>query len=208
MEVEMRIKTLCGGALVLFGMFVFPSLVFSVSPEPQSKKAKRISPSVEKSAALAEAKGKEAVKAFGRQIAGTYLVAREPDAGTSRILTIFADGNLSSIQSIQFNGGAAGGGFSNQQGVWKRVGTREIRSTILDLSYDFQTGEFLGMAVASYDLQFDKTFQTVTGTVEGKIFSPGIDPMNPGDAEPIDEFSDTFEAQRVVVDTSSDEEGD
>ena len=115
---------------------------------------------------------------------------------------------MSSIQSIQFNGGAAGGGFSNQQGVWKRVGTREIRSTILDLSYDFETGDFLGMTAASYDLQFDKTFQTVTGTVEGKIYSPGIDPLNPGDAEPIGEFSDTFEAQRVIVDTSTDEEGD
>ena len=121
MEVEMRIKTLCGGALVLFGVFVFPSLVFSVSPEPQFKKAKQISPLVKKPAVLVEGKGKEAVKAFGSRIAGTYIVAREPDAGTSRMLTIFADGNLSSIQSIQFNGGAGGGGFSNQQGVWKRV---------------------------------------------------------------------------------------
>ncbi|MBM2835556.1 MAG: hypothetical protein HW406_2717 [Candidatus Brocadiaceae bacterium] len=188
-------------------MFVFPSLGFSVSPEPQSKKAKQISPLVEKSAALAEAKGKEAVKAFGNRIAGTYIVAREPVAGTSRILTIFADGNLSSIQSIQFNGGAAGGGFSNQQGVWKRVEPREIRATVLDLSYDFETGDFLGMTAASYSLQFDKMFQTVTGTVEGNIFSPGIDPLNPGDAEPIDEFSDAFEAQRVIVDTSASEEG-
>lgn len=65
MEVEMRIKTLCGGALVLFEMFVFPSLGFSASPEPQSKKAKQMSPLVEKSAALAAVKGKEAVKAFG-----------------------------------------------------------------------------------------------------------------------------------------------
>ena len=203
----MRIKTVYGGVLVLFGMVVFPSLVFSVSPEPQSKKAKQSSLLVEKSASLAEGKGKEAVKAFGNRIAGTYLVVREPDAGISRILTIFADGNLSSIQSIQFNGGAGGGGFSNQQGVWKRVGPREIRATVLDLSYDFETGNFLGMAVASYRLQFDKTFRAVTGTVEGNIFSPGIDPLDPGDAEPIDEFSDTFEAQRVVVDTSATEEG-
>ena len=203
----MRIKTLYGGVLVLFGMFVFPSLGFSVSPEPQSEKAKQMSPLVEKSAAFAAAKGKDVVKAFGSRIAGTYIVAREPDAGNSRILTIFADGNLSSIQSIQFSGGAGGGGFSNQQGAWKRVGPREIRATALDLSYDFETGDFLGMAVASYDLQFDKTFQTVTGTVEGNIYSPGIDPLNPGDAEPIDEFSDAFEAQRVVVDTSATEEG-
>lgn len=204
----MRIKTLYGGVLVLLGMFVFPSLGFSVSPKPQSEKAKQISPLVKKSVALAKAKGKEAVKAFGSRIAGTYIAAREPDAGTSRILTIFADGNLSSIQSVQFNGGAGGGGFSNQQGVWKRVGPREIRATVLDLSYDFETGNFLGMAVASYDLQFDKAFRTVSGTAEGNIYSPGIDPLNPGDAEPIDKFSDTFEAQRVIVDTSTDEEGD
>ena len=75
------------------------------------------------------------------------------------------------------------------------------------MSYDFETGDFLGMTAASYSLQFDKMFQTVTGTVEGKIYSPGIDPLNPGDAEPIDEFSDTFEAQRVIVDTSASEEG-
>ena len=62
------------------------------------------------------------------------------------------------------------------------------------------------MNAATYNLQFDKTFQTVTGSVEGKIFSPGIDPLNPGDAEPINEFSDTFEAQRVVVDKSTVEE--
>jgi len=204
----MRIKTLCGGALVLFGVFVFPSLVFSVPPEPQSKKAKQIGHSVKKSAALAEGKGKETVKAFGNRIAGTYIVSREPDAGPSRILTIFADGNLSSIQSIQFNGGAGGGWFSNQQGVWKRAGTREIRATVLDLSYDFETGDFHGVAAASYDLQFDKTFQTVTGLVEGKVYSPGIDPLNPGDAAPIDEFSDAFEAQRIVVDTPTDKEGE
>lgn len=204
----MRIKALYIGAVFLFGMVIFPSLVFSASPEPQSKKAKQSSPLIKKPAVLVEGKGKEATKSFGVRIAGTYIVARETDAGISRILTIFADGNLSSIQSIQFNAGAGGGWFSNQQGAWKRAGPREIRATVFDLSYGSQTGDFLGIAVAGYDLQFDKTFQTVTGTVEGNIYSPGIDPLNPGDAEPIDEFSDTFEAQRIVVDTSSDEEGD
>ena len=38
----MRIKTVYGGVLVLFGMVVFPSLVFSVSPEPQSKKRNKV----------------------------------------------------------------------------------------------------------------------------------------------------------------------
>src|SRR5918992_1240625 len=44
--------------------------------------------------------------AFAEKVAGTYLVARDPAEGPSRILTIHADGNLSSIQSIQFSEGA------------------------------------------------------------------------------------------------------
>ncbi len=205
----MKRKALYIGAVVFWGMAVISSPVFSVPPEPQSKTVKRISRSKENSAISAETTGKDTVKVFGRKIAGTYIVVREPDAGISRILTIFADGNLSSIQSIQFNGGVPGiaGGFSNQQGVWKRIGPCEIRATALDLSYNFQTGDFRGMAVASYDLQFDKTFQTVTGMSKGKVFSPGINPLNPGDAEPIAEFNDTFEAQRVVVHICNEEGG-
>jgi hypothetical protein len=34
---------------------------------------------------------------FAEKVAGTYLVTREPAEGPSRILTIHADGNLSSI---------------------------------------------------------------------------------------------------------------
>ena len=63
-------------------------------------------------------------------------------------------------------------GLVINKGVWKRVGTHEIRATILDLSYDFETGDFLGMTAASYSLQFDKMFQTVTGTVEGRSIVP------------------------------------
>jgi hypothetical protein len=43
------------------------------------------------------------------------------------ILTIHADGNLSSILSIQFSEAAGPGsnaGFSDQQGAWKKAGGR------------------------------------------------------------------------------------
>ncbi len=205
-EVHMKAKTLYGGALILLGVFIFPSAGFSVTPELQSKRVKPVSPLVERPVSLSGGKGRAVTKSFGVRIAGTYVAARNPEAGASRILTVFADGNLSSIQSIQFSEGAAGGGFSNQQGAWKRVGPREIQATILDFSYDLETGNFLGISVAHYNLQFDKTFRTVSGTVEGKVFSPGIDPMNPGNAEPIAEFSDSFEAQRVTVSKSTTEE--
>jgi hypothetical protein len=47
---------------------------------------------------------------FGRKIAGVYVVSRPPEAGPSRLLTLSADGILSSIQSTQFSGGAGGVG--------------------------------------------------------------------------------------------------
>jgi hypothetical protein len=34
---------------------------------------------------------------FGEKVAGTYLVTRDPSDGPSRLLTIHADGNLSTI---------------------------------------------------------------------------------------------------------------
>jgi fructose-1,6-bisphosphatase len=62
---------------------------------------------------------------FAAKAAGTYLVTRDPADGPSWILTIHADGNLSSILSIQFSEAAGPGsnaGFSDQQGAWKKAG--------------------------------------------------------------------------------------
>jgi hypothetical protein len=114
---------------------------------------------------------------------------------------------LTSIQSVQFGTGATGVGFSDQQGTWKRVGARVIEATVLDLSYEPITGEFLGTAIARYNLRFDRSFQTVTGEAKGKLFDPGVDPLNPGETKPIAEFSDVFQAQRVTVDHSVTETG-
>jgi hypothetical protein len=198
----MRMKTSYGGALVLLGGFVFSSAGFSVSLEPQTERAKQISSLVENAAAV-ESKGKGALKPFGVRIAGLYLVIRKPEDGSSRILTIFADGNLTSINSTQFEfGEGVVGAFSNQQGVWRRVGDGRVEATVLDFTYEPSTGDFFGTAVARYDLQFDRTFEAVTGRVEGKIFNPGVDPLNPGAVEPIAEFSDNFKAQRVTVGNS------
>ena len=55
----------------------------------------------------------------------------------------------------------------------------------------------IGTTGAHYVLEFDKSFQTVEGTVEGKVFAPGVDPLHPGEAAPIAQFTDEFTAQRV-----------
>jgi hypothetical protein len=137
---------------------------------------------------------------FAEKVAGTYLVARDPSDGPSRILTIHADGNLSSIQSTQFSEGVGpegSVGFSNQHGAWEKANNQQIEATVLDFEYDLSDGTFLGTTGARYVLEFHQDFQVVEGTVEGKIFAPGVDPLHPGDAAPIAQFTDEFTAQRV-----------
>lgn len=141
----------------------------------------------------------DTVNSFGARIAGTYLVIHQPSEGPTRILNLFADGNITGMQSVQFGGDVPGEGFSNQHGTWKSVGENKIVATVLDLDYTPSTGEFVGTAIARYNLQFDNTLQTFTATAQGQVFSPGVDPLNPGDAEPFFEFSDNFQAKRVAV---------
>jgi hypothetical protein len=124
---------------------------------------------------------------FGREIAGVYVVSRAPEAGPSRLLTLSADGVLSSIRSTQFSVG-----FSNQQGVWRRTGKETVEATVLNIDYDNATRAFTGMAVATYQLTFLEERQRVQGTVTGKIYPVGVDPLHPGSALP-------FEAERVRV---------
>lgn len=134
---------------------------------------------------------------LGKRFAGTYLVSRDPTTGPSRILTIFADGNLSSIQSIQTRSPVTADSFTNQHGTWKWVGTRKLEATVLDFTFDPPTGNFGGTAIAVYWLTFTKDFETLSGEVEGKIFAAGVDPLDPGNAQPIATFTDRFEARRV-----------
>ena len=137
---------------------------------------------------------------FAEKVAGTYLVTRDPADGPSRILTIHADGNLSSIQSIQFREGAGpegNAGFSDQQGAWEKAGNQQIQAKVLDFEYDLSDGTFLGTTGAHYVLEFHQDFQIVEGTVEGKVFAPGVDPLHPGEATPIAQFTDEFTGQRV-----------
>jgi hypothetical protein len=138
--------------------------------------------------------------AFAERVAGTYLATRDPAEGPSRILTIHADGSLSSIVSTQFSEGAGPegfAGFSDQQGVWEKAGNQQIEGTYLDFVHDLSDGTFLGTARAHYVLEFHQNFQIIGGRVEGKVFAPGVDPLHPGDATPIAQFTDEFTAQRV-----------
>jgi hypothetical protein len=79
----------------------------------------------------------------------------------------------------------------------RKPATQQIEGTYLDFINGLSDGTFLGTARAHYVLEFHQNFQIVEGRVEGKVFAPGVDPLHPGDATPIAQFTDEFTAQRV-----------
>ena len=126
---------------------------------------------------------------IGKLIAGTYLLAEDDDGG-SRIVTITADGNWFGIHSYQLDNK-----FSNQQGEWKKTGNRKI--TVRTLNFSSLEGG-VGSSLFRFTVEFDKTYQQVSGEISGKLFPPGVDPLDPV-AVPIKTFSNTFTGKRLVV---------
>ncbi len=127
--------------------------------------------------------------AFGKNVAGTYLLT-EGDDGSSRIVTITADGNWFGTHSYQLNNK-----FSNQQGVWEKTGKREITVNTLNFSL---LKDGVGSSQFSFTVEFDKTFQQVNGDLSGKLFPAGVDPLDPL-AIPIKTFSNTFSGKRLII---------
>ncbi len=127
--------------------------------------------------------------AIGEKIAGTYLLT-EADEGGSRIVTITADGSWFGIHSFQFDIK-----FSNQQGVWEKTGERKITARTLDFN---SLKDGVGSALFRFTVEFDNAYQQVSGTLTGKIFPPGVDPLDPV-AVPIKTFNNTFTGKRLIV---------
>jgi hypothetical protein len=127
--------------------------------------------------------------AFGEKITGTYLLT-EDDNGGSRIVTITADGNWFGIHSYQLNSK-----FSSQQGVWKEIGKRKITAEVINFSL---LKDGVGSSLFSFSVEFDKAYLQVSGELLGKLFPPGVDPLDPV-AVPIKTFSNTFTGKRLIV---------
>lgn len=126
---------------------------------------------------------------IGEKIAGTYLLT-EADDGGSRIVTITADGGWSGIHSYQFDNK-----FSNQQGMWEKIGERKITAKTLNFAL---LKDGVGSSLFSFTVEFDKTYQQVSGKLSGKMFPLGVDPLDPV-AVPIKTFDNTFTGKRLIV---------
>ncbi len=126
---------------------------------------------------------------IGKLIAGTYLLTEDTNGG-SRIVTITAGGNWFGIHSLEFDDK-----FSNQQGVWKKTGKREITVRTLNFS---SLADGIGSALFSFTVEFDKSYQQISGELSGKIFSFGDDPLDPN-ADPKETLTNTFTGKRLRV---------
>ena len=135
---------------------------------------------------------------LGKKSAGTYLSVENEE---TTILQINRDGNLTIVFSGQFTGGALDDPFSNILGSWNRSGKRELTSTAVDITFERDSGNLVGVAAVTYVINFDKKFQSALVKCEGAIFPAGEDPFAPG-AQPImgsqfDCGDEGFVAQRL-----------
>lgn len=126
---------------------------------------------------------------ISRKIAGTYLLV-ESDDGGSRIVTITADGCWFGIHSYQLNNK-----FSNQQGVWKSMGKRNITASVINFSI---TKDGVGSSLFNFTMEFDNAYNQLSGELTGELFPPGVDPLDPV-AVPIKTFSNTFTGRRLII---------
>ena len=115
------------------------------------------------------------VSDLGKKSAGTYLAVQDDAA---QILQISQNGNMSVIFSIGFSGGVLDAPFSTTLGSWKKTGERQITATAVDLVFEDAEAIFVGVAAATYVIEFDSNYGTAEVTCDGAVYPPGVDPFD------------------------------
>jgi hypothetical protein len=110
---------------------------------------------------------------------GTYFTSPTPPA--AEILQIHGDGTAILTTSDQVTVGAGGLTFSDSIGSWRALGPRRLSARFLNLNFagTIPSATYAGAAVVDYIYQFSANFSTINVTCEGKIFAPGVDPLDP-----------------------------
>ena len=132
---------------------------------------------------------------FTLAIEGPYLLIQANDY--QRVLTFHASGAVVQVSDQQ-----AAIGFTAGQGAWTQVGADHATARVVDFSYDLSTGKRAGPSVIVYDLNFsdlaDGKYAKVAGSLSGKVYPPGENPLNPAVA-PVRTFSVGFTGQRMTA---------
>ena len=107
----------------------------------------------------------------------------------------------------------AGSSFTDDHGAWKQTGPREI--TIRSISFDYfsssdvpPAGEVIGSAITTFVITFDDDFDEISGSQSGAVYARGVNPLRPGDEDPLFTFGGTFAGERITVDSGSDSDTD
>jgi hypothetical protein len=126
-------------------------------------------------------------------IEGTYLIKQ--DDGYQRLLTFDRGGNLSQVSDQQTLLG-----FTAGRGTWQASGSNGAIARVIDFSFNLKTGARVGPSMIVYELTFSDPaldgFQSVGGSLNGKIFPVGEDPLQPT-KDPIQSFKIGLSGRRV-----------
>jgi len=107
----------------------------------------------------------------GGPCSGTYLVDLDQSIG---IWTLTKDGTILVTDSAeQFIG------FSHEQGAWINTGERQARATFIDLTFDPNGALPVGYARADATLAFAVGCDSLTGTLDLRVYSSIGDPLDP-----------------------------
>ncbi len=142
---------------------------------------------------------------LGHRFAGTFFVSNKGTLSEStsiwRIITLTSDGNWFSIASNQTSIGLNPDmGYTDQQGVWKKTGNREITAKVLDFCFSPADGSHDGNSVAHYEVTFSRDFNSLDGEYDGRVYPNDQNPLDPENPDVFIPFGGTIEGTRVRVD--------
>jgi hypothetical protein len=57
----------------------------------------------------------------------------------------------------------------------------------------------VGNCIADHVITFSHNFEEISLTVSGKCYAPDVNPVDPGDASVVAEFSGSFQGKRLTM---------
>jgi hypothetical protein len=141
----------------------------------KSYKARRVSGLITLLMVFIVAYGTSSFAGSGKKVVGSYLLRQ--DDGFLQILTLTRKGTALSQNNGQFVGTNR---FGDQQGEWQKApGKRKLVIKTLDFTYNTEDDMFTGFGRSTFNVEFEKGFDTLTGVVLVEIFGPDQDPLDP-----------------------------
>jgi hypothetical protein len=129
------------------------------------------------------------------EIEGSYHLIQ--DDGHQRVVSFDRSGNAvqaSDLETVV--------GFTSGVGAWENTGPDSARARLINFNFNTDTGQPMGSAIVTYDLNFGDLvqgkYQSVTGSIAGEQYEVGQDPLAPT-KEPYRRFDFTVTGKRITA---------